>query len=118
MQWNVDGAFVGVLESALPSLPADQDDDQSLLYLTFLAIRLLPSGPLYKEEKFSSNTEVGKNSGTIGHAIDAYAHHIVIDSLSTVMFADLQGMRWYLHCDIVININDRDHWPWLHCCAI
>lgn len=94
MRWNVDGAFVGVLETALPPPPANQDDDnRSLVYSTFLATPLLSSGPSYKEEKFSGNMEVGNNSGSIGNAVDAYAHHIVVDSLGTVLFVDLQGMH-------------------------
>jgi myosin-heavy-chain kinase len=83
-----------VLESPLPLPPKElDDDDQSLIYSTFLATLLLPTGPSYKEMKFSGNTEVGDNSRAIGHAVDTYAHHTVVDSLGTVLFADLQGMH-------------------------
>lgn len=93
MQWNVSGAFIGELEAAVPCLPINPDDDcRSLLFSTFLATAVLPSGPLFTEEKFSGNDEAGKNSGAIGEAVDAFAHHVVVTSQGTVLFADLQGI--------------------------
>lgn len=90
MRWNVNNAFVGKLD--VPILPSVTDEDnRSLLFTTFLATPLLPSGPSFKEQKFSGNTEVGRNSGTIGQAVDAFAHHVVVDSQKTCVFADLQG---------------------------
>jgi myosin-heavy-chain kinase len=105
MQWNLDGAFVGVIKTELPQPPGGKnddniDDDQSLVFKSFLATRLLPSGPSYTEEKFSGNIEVGDNSGSIGHAVNTYAHHIVVDSHKTVLFADLQGT--YAHTSTVM----------------
>jgi len=92
MRWNVDGAFVGWLETPPPPPPKETDDDnRTFIYSTFLATPLLSSGPSYTEMKFSGNTEIGNNTGAIGHAVDAYAHHTVVDSLGSVLFADLQG---------------------------
>ena len=106
MRWNFNGAFIGVLETALPAAPAAEDNDnRSLVFSTFLATPLLPSGPSYTEEKFSGNTEVGNNSGSIGQAIDAYAHHVVVDSLGSILFADLQGMHVRTAITVVMDIK-------------
>jgi hypothetical protein len=92
MSWNVLGSFVGTLETPVAPAPCDLSlDTRSLVFSTFLASSILPSGPSFKEVKFSGNAEVGYNSGTIGQAIDAFAHHVVVTSKGTVLFADLQG---------------------------
>jgi len=91
MRWNTEGAFVGRLTEPLPPRDNPDEDNRSLIFTTFLAAPILPSGPSYKEIKFSGNTEVGQNSGTIGHALDTFAHHVVVDSQKSVLFVDLQG---------------------------
>ena len=95
--WNVKGAFIGTVGCKSPPAPAPFSENEvlpdnwTLLFLTFLATCLLPSGPLYQEEKFSGNEEIDHNSGVVGEAIDAYAHHVVADSHHTLMLADIQG---------------------------
>jgi hypothetical protein len=97
MSWNVDGTFVGKLDTnVLPPPDELDDDDQSLVFTAFLAVPLLPSGPSYKEQKFSGNTEVGQNSSSIGQAVDVYAHHGLVDSQQTVLLGDLQGNIHFL----------------------
>lgn len=110
MKWNVEGAFVGLLEDPLPR--ATGDDNQSLLFSTFLATPLLPSGPSFKEEKFSGNSDVGENPGKVGEAIDAFAHHVVVDSFQTVLFADLQGNNFmFCYClSLTVIIFIRCGW--------
>lgn len=110
MKWNVDGAFLGELEVAVPRAPVNSDDDdRSLLFSTFLAVAVLPSGLLYTEEKFSGNVEAGKNSGSIREAVDAFAHHVVVTSQGTVLFADLQGTA-VIWCSIRLLFTDFTSW--------
>ena len=97
IHWNVEAAFIGTVGCKLPPAPAPFSenevlpDNRTLLFSTFLATCLLPSGPLYREEKCCGNEEIGHNSGVVGEAIDAYAHHVVADSHGTLMLADIQG---------------------------
>lgn len=57
----------------------------------FLAAPLLTTTGLYEERKFSGSDEAGNNIDTIGRTIDAYAHHILVDSGGTFLMTDLQG---------------------------
>ena len=92
MQWNVAGAFVGSLRVTPAKAPEHlSQDDRTFIFPEFLAAPLLTINGLYKETKFSGNTSAGKNFGVVGRAVDAFAHHVVIDSGYTVVFADLQG---------------------------
>ena len=106
MSWNVHGSFVGTLETPQSRAPVNLDHDtRSLVFSTFLASSILPTGPLFKEVKFSENTEVGCNTGTVGHAVDAFAHHVVVTSKGTVLFADLQGGFLYMDLQTIFT-----HW--------
>ncbi|KAF8240539.1 hypothetical protein L208DRAFT_1420398 [Tricholoma matsutake] len=69
IHWNFADAFIGTITSGL-------------VFKTFLAAPLLKTSGLYNEQKFS---------GT-GHAIDAYAHHILADSNGSLLMTDLQGV--------------------------
>ncbi|KAG1895860.1 uncharacterized protein F5891DRAFT_1193674 [Suillus fuscotomentosus] len=81
MKWNIVGAFIGKLTDLLPPAPTDgTDDNRSLLYDVFLATPLLPSGALYREVKFSGNEQPGNNEDMIGRVVDAYSHHVLVDS--------------------------------------
>lgn len=58
MSWNMQGSFIGTLETPPPQAPDNYDDDKrSLVFSTFLATAILPYGPSFKEIKFSGNTE-------------------------------------------------------------
>jgi len=59
---------------------------------TFLAAPLLQTTGVYTEQKFSGSDEAGNNVDTIGHAIDAYAHHILVNTYGTFLLTDLQGV--------------------------
>ncbi|KAG2745806.1 hypothetical protein P692DRAFT_20741556, partial [Suillus brevipes Sb2] len=81
MKWNAAGAFIGKLVDLLPSAPTDgTDDNRSLIYDVFLATPLLPLGALYREVEFSGNEQPGNNEDLIGRVVDAYSHHVLIDS--------------------------------------
>jgi hypothetical protein len=93
MKWNAAGAFIGKLVDSLPSAPTDgTDDNRSLIYDVFLETPLLPSGALYREVKFSGNEQPGNNEDLIGRVVDAYSHHVLIDSEFEILISDIQGM--------------------------
>lgn len=92
LRWNFAGAFLGSVTSDL--LPPPQDEDKntrSLLFKEFLAAPLLVTKGLYTERKFSGCLEAGDNNDNVGRVIDAYAHHILVDSGGTILMTDLQG---------------------------
>ncbi|KAG2128263.1 hypothetical protein DEU56DRAFT_915527 [Suillus clintonianus] len=60
------------------------------MYDVFLATPLLPSGALYREVKFSGNEQLNKDM--IGHVVDAYSHHVLVDSTSEILISDIQGI--------------------------
>jgi hypothetical protein len=47
---------------------------------------------LYTERKFSGSTTAGCSIDMVGSAIDAYAHHVLVDSGGVLLLTDLQGM--------------------------
>ncbi|KAG1853656.1 hypothetical protein F4604DRAFT_1507375, partial [Suillus subluteus] len=57
----------------------------------FLATPLLPSGALYREVKFSGNEQPGNNEDLIGRVVDAYSHHVLVDSEFEILISDIQG---------------------------
>lgn len=66
-------------------------DKRAVLYRTFLASPLVRKSDGYKEIKFSGALQVGENRSIPGMAVDAFAHHVVVDSLRTCVLVDLQG---------------------------
>jgi hypothetical protein len=64
----------------------------SLVFETFLAAPLLDMSNSYTERKFSGSTVAGHSIDVVGSAIDAYAHHVLVDSDWTLLLTDLQGM--------------------------
>lgn len=92
IEWNVNGTFVGKVTSNIPPRPADHStDDRTLVFKTFLAAPLLSCDGLYEERKFCGNTDIPENEDPLGLAIDAYIHHALLDSGTTVLLSDLQG---------------------------
>ncbi|KIJ07093.1 hypothetical protein PAXINDRAFT_164631 [Paxillus involutus ATCC 200175] len=90
---NVNGTFVGKVTSNIPPRPADHStDDHTLVFKTFLAAPLLSCDGLYEEQKFCGNTDIPENEDPLGLAIDAYIHHALLDSGTTVLLSDLQGI--------------------------
>lgn len=74
----------------------------------FLAAPLLETRdiePGYKEVKYSGTDCAGQNTDTLGVAVDAFAHHTLVDSQGTLVFVDLQG-SFILHiCAAEIGLN-------------
>jgi hypothetical protein len=92
IRWNSAGAFIGTVTA-----PAPLDDAASLVFKTFLAAPLLDtSSGLYVERKFSGSTTAGRSIDVVGSAIDAYAHHVLVDSGGLLLLTDLQGMSFQL----------------------
>ncbi|GLB37946.1 hypothetical protein LshimejAT787_0409970 [Lyophyllum shimeji] len=85
IRWNSCNAFVGTVTDAW------LDETSSLVFETFLAAPLLDTANLYTERKFSGSTTAGQSIDVVGSAIDAYAHHVLVDSEGTFLLTDLQG---------------------------
>ncbi|KAG1725925.1 hypothetical protein EDB19DRAFT_1914862 [Suillus lakei] len=93
MRWNISGAFIGKLTGELADAPKNgEDDSRSLVFSVFMVLPLLPTGVLCKEIKFSGSEEVGVNHDSLGSAVDAYAHHVVVDSMHEIVISDIQGI--------------------------
>jgi hypothetical protein len=52
---------------------------------------------LYVERKFSGSTTAGYSIDVVGSAMDAYAHHTLVDSNGALLLTDLQGTLVKLH---------------------
>ncbi|KAG6884247.1 hypothetical protein C0992_006668, partial [Termitomyces sp. T32_za158] len=93
LRWNISGAFLGSVTSELPPPPQDDEmDTRSLVFKEFLAAPLLSTKGLYTERKFSGCNEAGDNGDLAGRVVDAYAHHVLVDSGGTLLMTDLQGI--------------------------
>ncbi|KAL1938194.1 hypothetical protein VTO73DRAFT_11838 [Trametes versicolor] len=94
MRFNFEGAFIGQLVDSdlVGPIPFGlEQDNRTLLHDTFLATRLISKEDGYKETKFSGADKAGQNSTVLGRAIDAFAHHSLVDSNETCVLVDLQG---------------------------
>jgi hypothetical protein len=78
-----------------------EKDNRSLIFATFLATPLLSTGGLYTERKFSGCDEAGDNADDIGRAVDAFAHHVLVDSMGSIVLTDLQGFIFHKHLSIM-----------------
>ncbi|KAE9403057.1 kinase-like protein [Gymnopus androsaceus JB14] len=58
----------------------------------FLVVPLLQTKGLYKERKFSGNTETGNSSDYIGEVVNVFAHHVFEETNCMLMLADIQGV--------------------------
>lgn len=85
IRWNCTGAFIGEVDDFW------LDDTSSLIFGTFLAAPFLDTSGVYKERKFSGSTAAGHSIDIVGSAIDAYAHHTLVDSNGALLLTDLQG---------------------------
>lgn len=92
MKWNITGAFIGKLTQKLADAPNNgEEDSRSLVFTCFMMLPLLPIGALCSEIKFSGNAEVGVNNDSLRSAVDAYAHHVAVDSMYEMIISDIQG---------------------------
>jgi hypothetical protein len=90
MRWNAENAFIGKLE------PGEFDSDgmefrSCLTWPCFMVSPLLPPGG--NVVRFSGHFRAGDNSKDkkIGIWVDAFAHHVVIDSQYTLCITDIEG---------------------------
>ena len=92
--WNFEGAFLGTVEaSKIGSAPEEgEKDNRPLIFTTFLAAPFIATTGLYTERKFSGGDEAGNNIDDVGQAIDAFAHHVLVDSVGSMVLTDLQGL--------------------------
>ena len=110
IRWNFDGAFLGTVNcSDISPTPKDgEKDNRPLIFATFLATLLLSTSGLYTECKFSGCDEAGDNTDDIGRAVDAFAHHVLVDSMGSIVLTDLQGFIFHKHLSITgLNVFAR-----------
>ncbi|KIJ98777.1 hypothetical protein K443DRAFT_103331 [Laccaria amethystina LaAM-08-1] len=89
--WNFEGAFIGKVTSGMLPHPADgEEDNRSLIYPIFLAAPLITTTGLYTERKFSGSDQAGNNNDEVGRVMDAYSHHVLVDSNGFLLLSDLQ----------------------------
>lgn len=84
------GKVIQIEKIADPPKDGEQDSC-SLVFSTFMVLPLLPSGTLCREVKFSGSAKVGLNYDSLGSAVDAYAHHVAVDSMYIIVISDIQG---------------------------
>ena len=91
IRWNFKGAFIGSVFELEPEPKKGEDDEHSLVFMDFLAAPLLEINEL-QERKFSGNENIAHNKDPLGRMIDAYVHHILIDSFGDILLVDVQGV--------------------------
>ncbi|KAI6003159.1 hypothetical protein EDC04DRAFT_2583543, partial [Pisolithus marmoratus] len=66
-----------------------------------------------EEQKFSGNVDFTPNKDRLGIAIDAYIHHVIVNSGSTVLLSDVQGnycTRFLFDSQAHIINQPSGHW--------
>ena len=93
IRWNFEGAFLGTVEATeiAPAPKEGEKDNRLLIFTTFLAAPFIATTGLYTERKFSGGDEADNNIDDVGRAIDAFAHHVLVDSMGAMVLSDLQG---------------------------
>lgn len=86
--FSAANAFIGTVTT---DVGAPTNDNQTLLYQTYMAAPYIPCGDGYTEEKWSGTHEAGNNDTPLGQVMDAFAHHLLINSNYTAVIVDLQG---------------------------
>ncbi|KAG1878132.1 hypothetical protein DFJ58DRAFT_835755 [Suillus subalutaceus] len=89
---NISGAFIRKLIRKLAGAPKNGKDLCSLIFSVFMVLPLLLTGALYKEIKFSRSEKVGANNDSLDSAMNAYAHHVVVNSEHEIVISDIQGI--------------------------
>jgi hypothetical protein len=113
IKWNFAGSFISCATGIAPAPDSGTVDNRSLLFDYFLATPLLDINDKTEERKFSGNEDVGHNTDPLGRVINAYIHHVLVDSLGDILLADVQGMFLclpkYLHDSDVLAYGNRCH---------
>jgi len=92
IRWNFTGSFIGCAAGVAPVPDTGTVDNRSLLFDYFLATPLLDINNKTTERKFSGNEDIGHNTDPLGRIIDAYIHHVLVDSFGDMFLADVQGV--------------------------
>ena len=89
MHYNALGSFVGLVNSQdIKPRPNIAKDTRSLWHHVFFAAPLL-AGTFVK---YSGSKTAGHNGDVgFGAAIDAFAHHVVVETGGNALLCDLQG---------------------------
>ena len=105
MRFNAIGTFIGrVNPDKIQPKRSSPIDYRSLQYPVFLASPFL-SGAFHK---YSGSEETGHNGNNgLGAAVDAFAHHVVVDSGETVLLCDLQGIFQDNNATALSNTNSQ-----------
>ncbi|KAF9456117.1 kinase-like domain-containing protein [Collybia nuda] len=89
---NLLGSFIGKVPCIDAVSQIGMEDTRSLIYNTFLASPLLDINSNTKERKFLENNNTSPNTDPLGHIIDAYIHHALLDSDMSILLVDVQGI--------------------------
>jgi len=92
IRWNFAGSFISCAAGVALAPEVTTPDSRSLLFDYFLATPPLNISDKTIECKFSGNEDIAHNTDPLGHVIDAFVHHALVDSLGDMLFADVQGM--------------------------
>ncbi|GJJ06527.1 hypothetical protein Clacol_000719 [Clathrus columnatus] len=95
MTWNLKKSFLGTCITIIDSEggntnKSDSDKLQAIRYSDFLATLLITS--YGNEVRFSGTDAPGTSKDHIGHCVDTFAHHTIVDSLGEMLFVDLQAL--------------------------
>lgn len=92
IHWNFEGTFLGTVEASkvVPAPKEGGKDNWPLVFTTFLSALFISTTGLYTEHKFSGGDEAGNNIDDVGRAIDAFTHHVLVDSMRSMVLTDLQ----------------------------
>ncbi|KIJ42542.1 hypothetical protein M422DRAFT_78268, partial [Sphaerobolus stellatus SS14] len=101
MKWNVDDMFLGQVLSG-EDIQRRPNENGSLTWPDFIVYAKLPDNGKFR--KFSGFFEVQNNKDRMGEWVDAFGHHVVLDSAFTLCIVDLQG--WVISKDDTLILFD------------
>ncbi|THH17036.1 hypothetical protein EUX98_g9204 [Antrodiella citrinella] len=117
IRFNSMDAFIGTITASDASGVSHDltPDTPPLLWKTFLAVPYIDQAQGYESHrKFSGAFEVGNNTTSLlGNVVDAFAHHVLVDSMRTCVLVDLQGFVHGARNEVVL-IDPQAHthnWP-------
>ena len=92
LQFNAADTFLGTAIDEVADHPKEgEPDTRTIVYRTFLAAPYIARADGFIECKWSGTNQAGDNKDPVGIAIDAFAHHTLINSNYTAVLVDLQG---------------------------
>jgi len=73
-------------------LKAKSGKESILPFQYFLCAPLLVIGGNYEYKKYCGNATACSNSDEVSEILSAFNHHVYVESVGTIIFADFQGM--------------------------